>query len=119
MTKEPPTVGEPFPSLVPQVDDDGNEIAGIKMPQVAVPLATYAGWNLRQDVYTSDTFNMVGSTLPFPKAKILEKYGAREEYLTKAKAAIKEMVERRLLLASEADQLEKNAAAQWDWFIAR
>ena len=118
-TKEPPTVGEPFPSLVPQVDDDGNEIAGIKMPQVAVPLASYTGWNLRKDVFTMDTFNMVGSTLPFPRERILEKYGTREEYLAKVKAAVKALIERRLLLANEADELEKNAAAQWDWFIAR
>ncbi len=118
-TKEPPTVGEPFPALVPQIDDDGNEIAGIKMPQVAVPLASYTGWNPRTDVFTTDTYNMVGSTIPFPKAKILEKYGTREEYLTKTKAAIRDLVARRLLLAAEADQLEKNAAAQWDWFIAR
>lgn len=117
--KEPPSVGEPYPALVPQVDDDGNETAGIKMPQVAVPLATYTGWNLRQDVLTSETYNMVGSTMPFPKAKIVEKYGTREEYLEKAKKSIKDLVERRLLLATEADQLEKNAAAQWDWFIAR
>ena len=89
------------------------------MPQVAVPLATYTGWNPRKDVFTSDTFNMVGSTLPFSKAKIIEKYGTREEYLEKAKRSINELVLRRLLLASEAGQLEKNAAAQWDWFIAR
>lgn len=117
--KEPPTVGEPYPAFVPQVDDDGNEIAGIKMPQVAVPLATYTGWNPRQDVFTSETFNMVGSTLPFPKTKIIEKYGTREEYLEKTKNSIRELVQRRLLLAAEADQLEKQAAAQWDWFIAR
>lgn len=119
VTKDPPVAGDPFPALVPQVDDDGNEIAGIKMPQVAVPLATYTGWNLRQDVFTSETYNMVGSTLPFPKTKILEKYGTKDEYLVKVKASIRDLVQRRLLLAAEADQLEKNAAAQWDWFIAR
>ncbi len=119
VSKEPPTVGEPFPALVPQVDDDGNEIAGVKLPQIAVPLATYTGWNLRRDVFTSDTVNMTGSTLPFAKAKILEKYGNREEYLVKTKEAIRQLVQRRLLLAAEADQLQKNAAEQWDWFVAR
>jgi hypothetical protein len=119
VAKEPPVAGDPYPALVPQVDDDGNEIAGIKLPQIAVPLATYTGWNPRQEVFTSETFNMVGSTLPFPKAKILEKYGTKEEYLVKAKAAIRELVRRRLLLDEEAEPLEKNAAAQWDWFVAR
>lgn len=119
VTHDPPLVGEPYLAMVPQVDDDGNEIAGIKLPQVAVPLASYTGWNLRKDVMTDETLNMVGSTLPFPKAKILEKYGTKEEYLTKTKTAIQELVSRRLLLAAEAGELEKNAAAQWDWFMAR
>ncbi len=44
---QPPQVGKPFPVLVPQVDADGNELAGIHLPEVSVPLATYTGWNLR------------------------------------------------------------------------
>ena len=47
ITLQPPKVGEPFPVLVPQVDRDGNELAGIHLPEIAVPLATYTGWNLR------------------------------------------------------------------------
>ena len=44
---EPPKVGKPFPTMVPQVDSDGNETAGIRLPEIQVPLATYTGWNLR------------------------------------------------------------------------
>jgi hypothetical protein len=44
---EPPKVGKPFPTLVPQVNRDGNETSGIQLPELAVPLATYTGWNLR------------------------------------------------------------------------
>ncbi len=43
---DPPEVNESYPILVPQVDADGNELAGVKMPEVSVPLATYTGWNL-------------------------------------------------------------------------
>jgi hypothetical protein len=43
----PPKVGEAFPALVPQCDQDGIDVGGIRMPEVAVPLATYTGWNLR------------------------------------------------------------------------
>ena len=45
-TIEPPRVGAPFPVLLPQVDADGNEIAGLRSPELAVPLATYTGWQL-------------------------------------------------------------------------
>ena len=45
ITNEPPVGDTPFPFLVPQVDETGNEIAGIRSPELAVPLATHAGWN--------------------------------------------------------------------------
>src|SRR4051812_31500197 len=44
---QPPLVGKPFPVLVPQVNSDGNEIGGVHLPEITVPLATYTGWNLR------------------------------------------------------------------------
>ena len=118
---EPPQVGAPFTALVPQVDDDGNEIAGVKMPQVAAPLATYTGWNLRDPKIglPNETFNMVGSTLPFSKAKITEKYGSKEKYLEKTTAAINDLISRRLLLAEEKPKLLDDAAKQWDWFMSR
>ncbi|MEO7653454.1 MAG: alpha/beta hydrolase domain-containing protein, partial [Bryobacteraceae bacterium] len=47
VTIEPPQIGKPFPTLVPQVDGDGNETAGVRMPDIQAPLATFTGWNLR------------------------------------------------------------------------
>jgi hypothetical protein len=44
---EPPRVGKPYAGLVPAVDADGNDRAGIRLPVVAVPIATYGGWNYR------------------------------------------------------------------------
>ena len=43
----PRVLGTPYPNLVPKTDIDGNDIAGVRLPDVAAPLATYAGWNLR------------------------------------------------------------------------
>jgi hypothetical protein len=43
----PRLVGTPYSALVPRTDSDGNDVAGIRLPEVAVPLATYTGWNLR------------------------------------------------------------------------
>src|SRR5215510_11832379 len=44
---EGPHTAHPLPLLVPQVDRDGNELSGVRLPNVAVPLATYTGWNFR------------------------------------------------------------------------
>ena len=46
VTQEPPKLGSTFPIWVPKVEKDGNEISGLKMPELVVPLATYTGWNL-------------------------------------------------------------------------
>ena len=47
LSLQPSRVGEPYPVLVSQVDADGNERDGVRLPEFSVPLATYAGWNLR------------------------------------------------------------------------
>jgi hypothetical protein len=54
VTIEPPRIGAAFPILVPQVDADGNGVAGVRMPELAVPLATYTGWNLLQRSLRAD-----------------------------------------------------------------
>ena len=67
-TTLPPTQGEPYPHLVPLVDPDGNELSGIRQPDVTVPLATYTGWNLRHpQIGAPDRLmSLMGSTIPFP-----------------------------------------------------
>ena len=69
VTLEPPRIGTAFPILVPQVDADGNGIAGIRMPELAVPLATYTGWNLFNDRSgpTDVLSSMQGSYVPLPR----------------------------------------------------
>ncbi len=69
MSAQPPKVGKAFPVLVPQVDEDGNERGGIRLPQVSVPLATYTGWNLRDaSIGAPDQrVSFEGSYLPFAK----------------------------------------------------
>src|SRR5215831_4058871 len=61
----------PLPFLVPQVDADGNERAGIRLPEVAVPLATYTGWNFRSEkIGGSDQLvSLLGSYIPFAQTK--------------------------------------------------
>ena len=130
---EPPKVGAAFPMLVPQVDIDGNETAGIRMPDVAVPLATFTGWNLRDPSIGApdELFSMSGSYLPFPRTKaeqaktgdprlsIEERYATRAEYLEKVGAAARALADRGYLLDRDVSAQVERAEAEWDWAIGR
>ena len=73
VTYEPPRTGTAFPTLVPTVDADGNETAGVQLLEHTVPLATYTGWNLFNKEYgpEDEISSMVGSYIPFPATKSL------------------------------------------------
>jgi len=125
---EPPKLGKAFPILVPQVDADGNEISGVRAPELAVPLATYTGWNLRDAAIGAPdvTYDMVGSFISFPRTRadrekagdprlsIQERYQSRDEYLKKIAAAANELVHERFLLAADVPKITDRAAARWD-----
>jgi hypothetical protein len=127
-TIEPPKIGLSYPILIPQVDRDGNETAGIRLPELAVPLATYTGWNLRDaNIGAPEAIqSMVGSFIPFPKTKaereqsgdtrlsIEERYSSRADYLTKIEAAAKPLVDQRLLLDRDVEKVKEKAGARWD-----
>jgi hypothetical protein len=125
---EPPKIGQPFPILVPQVDTDGNEISGVRLPEQIVPLATYTGWNLRAaEIGAPDvTYDTVGSFLPFPHTRadrekmgdprlsIEECYQSREVYVAKVAAAAEALVRSRFLIAADVPKISDRAAARWD-----
>jgi Alpha/beta hydrolase domain len=125
---DPPKVGASFPVLIPQVDRDGNEMAGVRLPELAVPLATYTGWNLRDaKIGSPDAIqSMVGSFIPFartkaerektgdPRLSIEERYAGREDYLIKIEAAAKPLVAQRLLLDRDVVKVKEKAGARWD-----
>jgi len=98
---------------VPAVDADGNEVAGIRLPPIATPLATYTGWN----VYKAEPTELCdrdGSYIAFAKSKaereaagdprpsVEERYGSRANYVAKVKAAADALVAERLLLPADA-----------------
>jgi len=129
ITIEPPKVGRAFPILLPQVDRDGNETTGIRMPEVQVPLATYTGWNLRsKDIGAPDQLNsMIGSFIPFartkadrelhrdPRPSIAERYPSRADYLAKIEAAARSLAASGYLLESDIPQVIEHSATEWDY----
>ncbi|MGH9722200.1 MAG: alpha/beta hydrolase domain-containing protein, partial [Bryobacteraceae bacterium] len=120
VTIEPPKMGPPFTILLPQVDADGNDIAGLRTPQVAVPLAAHTGWNLRNPSIGSpdELFSMVGSYFPFPRQVVIERYHDRTAYLGKVRTAARKLVESRYLLEGDLPSIENVSGREWD-FVTR
>jgi hypothetical protein len=123
--------GTPLPLLVPQVDRDGNDRAGIRAPEVAVPLATYTGWNFRDRAIggTELLFPLIGSYIPFaatraereanrdPRPSIEERYASRERYLALIEDAATGLVKSGYLLSEDVPMVVKRAGAHWDLLV--
>lgn len=118
-SSEPPRVGDPYPSLVPQVDLDGNEAAGIRMPEIAVPLGTHTGWNLRLKAIGApdQMLNFTGSYIPFSRAKIEARYKSKREYLEKIDESAQQLVREGFLLAADLPLVRARAASEWDYVL--
>ena len=116
-----PANGAIYPSFVPRTDVDGNDLAGIRLPEVQVPLATYTGWALRAAPQNDDGCEGSGQSIPFPKTKaerlasgdprlsIEERYGNFETYSSLLHSAIDNLVRAGYLLPFDAERaLSKN-----------
>jgi hypothetical protein len=126
----PPKVGKPYANLVSAVDADGNERAGIRLPDISVPLATYTGWNVRHpDIGgPGQTLGLLGSTLPFaatraereaagdPRPCIEERYVSKEDYLRQVHQAAEMLVQQGYLLAEDVLTVTEQAAQRYDLF---
>ena len=121
----PPVAGAPYRTLVPAVDADGNELAGIRLPEVEVPLATYMGWNLRDPAYGAGGVlaGLHGGYLEFsrtadpedPRPSILERYPNREAYLAKFTGAVLELQKDGYLLDEDAMRMLHEASERDFW----
>jgi hypothetical protein len=123
----------PLPFLVPQVDADGNDLAGIRGPEVAVPLATNTGWNFRAPRIGSPTtiVALTGSYIPFarnvaekmatndPRLAIDERYKNKDDYLTRIRAAAASLVKSGFMLQEDVEFSVQRAARHWDWAMTR
>ena len=129
----PPKVGKPYANLVAAVDADGNERAGIRLPDISVPLATYTGWNVRHpDIGgPGQTLSLLGSTMPFPatqaereasgdpRPSIEERYASKEDYLRRVQQAAEALVAQGYLLAEDLPTVTEQASQRYDLFQSR
>ena len=124
----PSWMGNPYPMLVPAVDQDGNELGGIRLPDIAAPLATHTGWNLRHrdNGGAGQVIGTTGATIPFPATRedreaagdprlsVEERYGSREEYLARVREAAQGLLDDGFRLAEDIAVVEGHAGERYD-----
>lgn len=135
-TKIPAVVGKVYPHLVSAVDQDGNELGGIRLPFVSAPLASHTGWNVRHSNMggTGQTLStggasggtLRGSTIPFPATKkereasrdprlsIEERYDSKEQYQGLVRQAAQKLVEQQYLLAEDVESMVELGGRHYD-----
>jgi len=124
---EPAEMGKPYPVLLPQVDEDGNELLGIRMPDVAVPLGTFTGWRYRTPAMgASDALaGLAGMWIPFARTEddrvgddrlsLAARYQSRDAYLGQVVLAAMDLVDKRLMVREDVSHAVARAAKMYDW----
>ena len=125
----PPEMGRALGVRVSQLDEDGNEIAGIRMPEVAAPLGTYTGWRYRTRGATDALVGLEGIWLPFrrnedergedSRRSITERYHSREEYLGFVSLAALKLVGVGFMLHADVGRSIERAGQLYDWLMKR
>jgi len=116
----PHRLGSPYPALVPKTDADGNTLTGVRLPDIAAPVATYTGWNLRKDP-PDEGCDGSGMVIPFartkaermesgdPRLSLEERYPDHGSYVRSLSASAHDLERRRLLLDEDAERYIKAA----------
>lgn len=123
----PPKAGAPYRVLVPAVDADGNERAGIRLPWVVLPAGTFVGWNVRDEAFGAGDLlaRWLGSSwsLPLgpedrrksgdPRLSLLERYPSADVYLPAFTRVARQLEHDRFLLTDDVDRMLKEEAEPW------
>ncbi len=130
--KLPADEGEEFPALVADIDESFNERGGIRLPDLSVPVATYTGWNLRDEsignpnLFIGITGGLAGWTLPLPatraereasgdpRASIEERYAGRDDYLEQVTRAAEDLASEGYLLEEDIAEVVELAGRKYD-----
>lgn len=120
-----------LPFLVPNIDEDGNESGGIRLPVVAVPLATLTGWQFRSERIGAPhvLIPMAGAHIPFartrqereqrkdPRPSVAERYASKSDYLQKVQNVATQLATERYVLPEDVRSLVDEAGKQWDFLM--
>jgi hypothetical protein len=111
---EPPVARAEYPTLLPQVDADGNDVDGLRSVTLRAPLGTYTGWNVRKEGFSQgDACDLTGGFVPFtltgaerqmsgdPRRSLQERYGTLAGYTAEATEAARNLVRQGYLLQSD------------------
>ena len=125
---EPPVEdkGKEYTVLVPHVDADGNEVPGIRGPDLEVPLSNLYRLELqaareplrrRWPQSTAAIFPSPGPVRRdwkkvIPAPSIEERYGSRARYVKLVALASQRLVEQRLILEEDADRFVEQAMSE-------
>jgi len=127
LSVQPPKILETFPVLVPHVDADGNERDGVRLPEVSVPLATYASWDLRDPSIGApdERVSFECSYIAFPKTaadrlrtsdprkSVEERYRGKEDYMMQFTKATEELVKQRWILPEDRESVLHHGEQEW------
>lgn len=112
-----PIPGRDYTVLVPSIDADGNEVAGIRVPEVAVPRGTHTGWAPRRAGYAEDELIALGAFFPFartraeretsgdPRLSLEERYPTHEDYVRRIAEAARDLCREGLLLEEDVERI--------------
>jgi hypothetical protein len=133
ITTEPPKLGAAYRVLVPQVNADGNDVSGVRLPELAVPLGTYTGWNVTVPQLADLRYlsGLVGGFEPFPltraqreqsgdaRLSVEERYASRSDYLQRVQQAADDLVKRRFMRSEDLPAVMLRAGEIWDAVVNR
>ena len=119
-----PEVKEPYADIVSAVDIDGNEIAGVRLPDISVPLATYTGWNQVLDSSSDIPMFLTGSTIVFPKndrlddprKSIDQRYESKDDFLNKIRTEAIKLSNNGYILHEDIENIVTKSDERWDEF---
>lgn len=123
VTREPPALGAAYPFLVPQVDEGGNEIGGLRSPDIAVPLGTYTGWLPGNPVSGAGVFVPFARTraereaMGDPRLSIEERYGILNRYLELVEEAALPLMLEGYLRREDMPEIFRAAETRWDYVM--
>ena len=127
VTEHPPqpVPGKEYAVQMPQVDEDGNDLGGLRSPEIMVPIGTHTGWNLRRAGFAEgDLASLAGSFVPFartqterdasgdPRLSIEERYASHEDYVQQVASAARQLQAAGFLLEEDAERYVEAAKAR-------